>query len=34
MMKIKLIAPHDQHEDTLEMTGILQTLASYCPYTA
>jgi len=27
-MKIKLIAPHDQREDTLEMmTGLLQALA-------
>jgi len=31
-MKIKLIAPHDQREDTLEMmTGILQTLARILP---
>ena len=31
-MKIKLVAPHDQREDTLEMmTGILQTLARILP---
>ena len=32
MMKIKLIAPHDQREDTLEMmTGFPQTLARILP---
>ena len=32
MMKIKLTAPHDQREDTLEMmTGFPQTLARILP---